>query len=356
MTESASSFELSRDIEHHLATLSKLYAKEGRTQKQEILVRARVRIHEEWSRDNWDGGTCGHALYLSLPEDLFLEIVRQKTVLQQEIASDINKIHNVQGEFIEEVFLERELTEVGDWRLESGLLRPAGRIVPPDAPRRIWGDAGYRVFFSHKAEVKKDVATLKADLRPFGVAAFVAHEDIHPTKEWQDEIENALSSMDAFVALMTPDFHDSLWTDQEVGYALGRNVPIIAVKLGSDPYGFIGRFQALSCIWTDTAREIVKLLITRSGMADAYISAVGNCPGWETGNRLSEILPAIERLTDKQVHGLVSAFNDNGEVSGSFGFNGKNPRTYGAGLASHLTRITGKVYRASSAGLIERIP
>src|SRR5208283_1859713 len=119
---------------------------------------------------------------------------------------------------------------------------------------------------------------------------FVAHEDIHPTTEWQNEIENALFSMDAFVALMTQEFHDSLWTDQEVGVAFGRGVPIIAVKLGRDPYGFIGKFQALSCSWDKADKELVKILVKYDGMLSAYIKAVEDCPSFEQGNILAEIL------------------------------------------------------------------
>jgi hypothetical protein len=122
-------------------------------------------------------------------------------------------------------------------------------LVDGASQQRIWGEAGYRVFLSHKTSVKRETAALKERLQPFGISCFVAHEDIRPTKAWQDEIVNALTTMDAFVALLTDDFHRSLWTDQEVGFALGRNVPIISVKLGKNPYGFIGKFQALSCDW-----------------------------------------------------------------------------------------------------------
>ena len=109
--------------------------------------------------------------------------------------------------------------------------------------------------------MKCDTATLKDALRYYGISAFVAHEDIHPTKEWQDEIENALSTMDGFVALMTSGFHNSDWTDQEVGYALARAVPIIAMRLERDPYGFLGKFQALTSDWESAPEDIVKLLI-----------------------------------------------------------------------------------------------
>ena len=52
--------------------------------------------------------------------------------------------------------------------------------------------------------------------------------------------------MDALVALLTENFHDSNWTDQEVGVAIGRDVPVITIRMGTDPYGLMGKWQALS--------------------------------------------------------------------------------------------------------------
>jgi len=49
--------------------------------------------------------------------------------------------------------------------------------------------------------------------------------------------------MDAFVALMTRSFHKSKWTDQEVGFAVCRGVPIIALRWGMDPYGLSGNLR-----------------------------------------------------------------------------------------------------------------
>ena len=142
--------------------------------------------------------------------------------------------------------------------------------------------------------------------------------------------------MDAFVALMTEGFHESVWTDQEVGVAFGRGVPIISVKLEKDPYGFIGKFQALSCSWESAAKEIVKILVKHDQMLHTYIKAVENCIGYVHGNTLSEILPYIDKLSSQQVNLLISAFNENGQVQDSFGFNGKMPHRYGDGLPSHL--------------------
>lgn len=350
----AINFELPKAIERYLAALSKLYAQNGKRELQEIIVNAQIRVHEDWDCDHWNSG-IGHALFFVVPERLFLISINQKGDIGKKITEDLNKLHNFQNEHISAVFLELEAAEGHEWRKESGLLVTGKRDVPPDATKRIWGDNGFRVFLSHKSEVKKETAALKDGLRLFGISCFVAHEDIHPTKAWQDEIENALASMEGFVALMTDNFHDSDWTDQEVGYAVARGVPIIAVRLGKDPYGFIGKFQALSSSWLTAPEDMVKILIKNDQMLSAYIQALPNCPSWDSGNVLAKVLPNIEKLTATQIDALVDTYNDTYELRGSFGFNSKKPREYGPGLVSHLNRLGSRQFKYSSTWLIELI-
>jgi len=102
-----------------------------------------------------------------------------------------------------------------------------------------WKDSkNFRLFISHISKDKDKATRLKNCLRPFAISGFVAHEDIHPTLEWQKEIERALYAMDAFVAIHTVGFSKSFWTQQEVGFAVGRGVKIISLKMGEDPTGF----------------------------------------------------------------------------------------------------------------------
>jgi len=343
-------FELPKNIEHYLAALSRLYAQRGVERKQRIIVNSQVRIHEQWTSDNWNGGTYGHAVFFAVPEGLYLECVDDKNKLQDEIRDDINKIADVRNEFVAEVFFEMQPTNERDWRKASGMFASGQRLVSPETQRRIWDDGCFRVFLSHKAEAKEEAADLKQGLRLFGASCFVAHQDIHPTKEWQDEIEGALFSAHALVALMTQRFHDSDWTDQEVGVAFGRQVPIIALKLGKDPYGFIGKFQALSCSLDDAPEEIARLLITQEQMVDAYVTAVQGCESYKGGNELAKLLPSIQDVSDGQVKALVSAFRTNGQVRNSYGFNGQKPYFYGEGLAFHLNRLTGRDYASQLTG------
>jgi len=352
MSGNTSNYELPKNIEHYLAALSKLYAQEGRRLLQEIIVNSQARVHEEWSRDNWNGGTYGHALYLVIPEQLFLTTLKQKNDIQNQIKEDLNRVHNIQNEFIEEVFFEMEVAEESEWRKESGLLVRGKRVVPSAATKRIWRNQGFRLFMSHKSEVKKESAELKDRLNLFGISGFVAHEDIHPTKAWQDEIEIALASMEAFAALMTENFHDSEWTDQEVGFAIARGVPIIAVRLGMDPYGFIGKFQALPSTWLTGAEDIVKVLIKNDRMFSAYVQALRECTSWDSGNTLAKILPGIEKLSKQQIDELVVAYNETEELRGSFGFNGKKTMFYGPGLVSYLNLLGARQFKFTNSGLV----
>ena len=103
----------------------------------------------------------------------------------------------------------------------------------------------FRMFISHIA-IHKDKATrLKSCLIRYSIDGFVAHEDIEPTLEWQVEVEKALRTMDAFLAIHTIGFAKSIWTQQEIGYAVGRGVKIISLQMGEDPTGFISKHQAL---------------------------------------------------------------------------------------------------------------
>ena len=128
-----------------------------------------------------------------------------------------------------------------------------------------WEPHHFRLFLSHLSSFKKTTAALQAALARFGISAFVAHVDIEPTREWQDEIEAGLFSMDALVAILMPGFKESNWTDQEVGVAIGRGMLVIPVIRGLNPYGFIAKYQGLQAAGKSirqVAQDIFEILVT----------------------------------------------------------------------------------------------
>lgn len=128
-----------------------------------------------------------------------------------------------------------------------------------------WLPSHFKLFISHISSFKKTTGILQTALKTYGISGFVAHVDIEPTKEWLDEIEAGLHSMDALVAILMPGFKESNWTDQEVGFAVGRGVLIIPIIKGVNPYGFISKYQGLhgdGKSIADVAENIFQILST----------------------------------------------------------------------------------------------
>jgi len=127
-----------------------------------------------------------------------------------------------------------------------------------------WEPFHLKLFLSHLSVFKVTTRELQKALRKFGISAFVAHVDIEPTREWQNEIEAGLYSMDALAAILMPGFKESDWTDQEIGVAIGRGVLVIPLNRGLTPYGFISKYQALNVAGmnvSQVAQEMFRILV-----------------------------------------------------------------------------------------------
>ncbi|MBI4827769.1 MAG: toll/interleukin-1 receptor domain-containing protein [Nitrospinae bacterium] len=329
MTSSDAKFQLPGKVERYLATLNSIYKQKGNALLQKIVVNGVASIHEEWTYDYWNGGTYGHAITFTIPEDIYVGVMEKKEAFQQRIKADLNNLDNAQNEHIAAVFIEMEPTENDRWREESGVYRPrlAASSIPAKTLQRIWGSNHVRIFLSHKSSIKQEVSKLKQSLAQCGVAVFVAHEDIEPTEEWHREIENALFSMDALVALLTDDYHDSNWTDQEVGVAMGRGVPMIPIRLGLDPYGLMGKGQGLGgCKLSNTDDMAIKVfnllykrLSDKSRLFECALSAYKASDAWEkSGWKVSSLLSVFESLTKEQVDRVIAAYQGNPQNLSSF--------------------------------------
>jgi TIR domain len=109
-----------------------------------------------------------------------------------------------------------------------------------------WTPGHFRLFITHVDARRAVAGELRDGLRPFDIDAFVAHESIAATTPWQDEIEDALLTRHACVAILSDGFNESNWCDQEVGVCFGRGVLVLSISDGLSPYGFIGKFQAFN--------------------------------------------------------------------------------------------------------------
>jgi TIR domain len=103
-----------------------------------------------------------------------------------------------------------------------------------------------KAFISYSTKDKKLAAALKDCLTEYGLDVFLAHDDIEPSAAWVQTILAELSAADVFLPLLSDNFPDSKFTDQETGVAIAGDTLIIPLKVDIDPYGFIASIQALT--------------------------------------------------------------------------------------------------------------
>ena len=140
-----------------------------------------------------------------------------------------------------------------------------------------WVSGYLKMFVSHLSTNRSRMSALKAGLSNWGISAFIAHEDIQASREWRDEVEAGLETMEVLAAVVEPGFKESDWCAQEVGYALGRKVDIIPLRAGLDPFGFFGKYQGIQIKGKSpetVANEIAQVLLKKPQHRDRVLQSI----------------------------------------------------------------------------------
>ena len=261
-------------------------------------------IQEIWlSHDNWNGGIDTYNIILTVPTDLFKSLKRRNSIelAEAELGNCYSDAMRGEGESLQ---------------IAGVLIRPTTAEVSQlgnNYNDRMWKPGYFRLFISHLSDNKESASNLKECLQNFGIDGFVAHEDITPSKEWEQEIEAALFSLDALCAIVVPGFEKSRWCDQEVGIALGRKKMVFSIKKGKNPYGFFGKYQALPSQGNanDMAKELTKAIcineFTRGDFFTKLVNLILNASSEATALRFVQVLSEADYL-DKQ---YVDLLHDN---------------------------------------------
>ncbi len=250
---------------------------------------------------------------------LYATLEPRLAAIEKEIGSKLT--------YIERLHPNDQIGEVTITPIAPGASVLGQRMAPSEIEvRRLWPQGRFRLFLSHVSKYKVAVSKLKDELALHGIAAFVAHEDIEPSLQWRDEIELALRSMHALAALLTPDFHASAWTDQEIGWALGRGILVIPVRLGVDPYGFAGKVQAVTGNLDrleGSATPIFKSLLsnpqTHGEMRRALVTAFREASSFPLALTLRDHIIEVTDFTEEEKTVLRNACVENPQVSGAYG-------------------------------------
>ena len=180
-----------------------------------------------------------------------------------------------------------------------------------------------RIFLSYSNKDRNLSGELKEKLENLGLESFLAHEDIEPSKEWEEEIIRNLKECDIFIPIISENFKESKWTDQESGFAFAAGKFIIPIDIGLGPYGFIGRYQSLKFDGNinHACDEIMNTIIKSpiyNKFKDFFIKRFVESEHFSEANSRVEPLTDIESFTEDQINEIVRGFVNNFEVRGGF--------------------------------------
>lgn len=182
-----------------------------------------------------------------------------------------------------------------------------------------------RLFISYSTKDKILAGKIKTFLSSFGIEVFLAHEDISPSLEWQDVILQNLDSTDIFLPLITNNFKKSKWTDQESGCAVAKNKFIIPISIGLNPYGFLGKYQALKLDESKVFAGTISIVetIMKNGkfydnMFNLIIESLSKSPTFDDAGMIAEFLSKIEIKTIDNMDKIIYSASKNSQVYYSF--------------------------------------
>lgn len=309
------------------ATAAQLAAFRGAEMEARILRESKASLVQT-GHDNWNGGIEIYALMLEISVPLYADVEDERERLEKALLRRIEQLtRGYSGVSVAEIVISPVLVEhprphalVG-----SGEQVAAADEAPRDVPR-YWEHGHFRLFISHASEKRESAHRLKEALSDYQIAAFVAHDDIEPTREWQTEIETALRTMDALAAVISPNFLPSKWCDQEAGVAIGRGKLVVPLRVGADPHGFIGKYQGLQTKGSNAskiAKQIFEILVrhdlTSGRMVESLVERLATSKSWLTSKTTVMLLEGVKQMSDAQAGRLLKSLEENSEVGAAIG-------------------------------------
>lgn len=185
-------------------------------------------------------------------------------------------------------------------------------------------------FISYSSKQKVIGGKFKSYLENYcGYETFIAHDDIVGSTIWEDEIIQAIKNADFFIPLISKEFKESPFTDQETGIAVCLKKKIIPIRLDDiNPYGFIKKYQALQ--YKNNVNRIA-LTIARIGIIyepqssyhqkvlNSIVHAFCKSMSFEIANATIQILCKCDDLSSNQLTQIVKAIKTNSQIKNAYG-------------------------------------
>ena len=180
------------------------------------------------------------------------------------------------------------------------------------------------VFISH-AQADKTIAREIGNAleQVDGITVFVAHDDLDTGGNWKLDLVRKIGQCDAFIVLITENFHGAEWTEQEVGIAQAFRKPMYPIRFDDTKiYGYAGEYQGQK-IHKPIDEVEIKILadlifsLSEQGqkITNGNIESLGSADNfYDANDRAVVLFSSTSKFTDAQINKLAYYFVNNRQV------------------------------------------
>lgn len=185
---------------------------------------------------------------------------------------------------------------------------------------------GLKLFLSYVEDDEGERVTdqLHNALSELHIGSVMAKHNINPGADWVETIRKHLCDSIALVCVATSGYSKSVWAQQEIGYALGRKLPVLWIRYAKDevPLGFLAHQQALepkdvakpAGIADAVLRWLASNGQTSDFIADMLIFALEQSESYDDARALVKTLATLKGLTGSQWKRVEAAASFNRQV------------------------------------------
>lgn len=308
-------------MDEDIRALQEILELEGRHDLADLLSKSTSKVRSS--------GTYGSQMYSVLSSFEIYSPVKENFILKKKSDQD----HRVIFDSVLQIYPVRseapEIVEV-EFLIASKTSSPIIDQSSLDIPEKVEGVVErVRIFISYSTEEKKLAGAFSKYLQDLNFEVFLAHKDIEPSKVWQEEILERLKTSHVFLPILTINFKESKWTDQESGIAFNQGLKIIPINVQLQPYGFLGRYQSLPLkpgnITPESVREAcgkVLDILRKDGrwnniLRKADIYRFINSPNFDSARLNLKNLAAIKDFSKHEIEEVIKGASINNQIYGA---------------------------------------
>jgi len=173
-------------------------------------------------------------------------------------------------------------------------------------PRRYLSSYPFRVFISYSHDDAEPVRRVAAILERIGLVP-IWDEQLLPGFPFDQQIMNFIRSAHLFMPLITAGAYNRPWVHQEIGFAMGVQIPVLPLALGQLPGELIQKLQVVAIPNDLTGLEDKLMAINFERLVNSYyplplgVTVVRETPT----ERTQSIVENTERLLRDEQLGYV---------------------------------------------------